>query len=121
MNRQPGAATAGPAPRPLGATVAALVAAVPEAAVPPPFEALPPAPGAPPPAAAAGPVVPGVPVEPVVKKIPAQSFLKTPEPAGSPWASCGKSASGRFHQVICGAMASIRLSYPAASSASAPP
>lgn len=49
---------------------------------------------------------------PVVTKIPAQSFLKTPS---------GKSASARFQYVICGAMASTRLSYPAARSAAAPP
>lgn len=49
---------------------------------------------------------------PVVRKIPAQSFLKTPS---------GNSASARFQYVISGAMASTRRSYPAASSEIAPP
>ncbi len=63
----------------------------------------------------------GADAEPVVKKIPAHSFLNTPSAAELPCAACGNSASARFHQVICGAIASIRPSYPAASSDTAPP
>ncbi len=48
----------------------------------------------------------------MLMKIPAQSFLKT---------SSGKSASARFQYVICGAIASTRRSYPAASREAAPP
>lgn len=61
------------------------------------------------------------PEEPVVKKMPAQSFLNTPSAGLLPCTLCGKSACGRSHQVIWGAMASIRGSAAAASSAIAPP
>lgn len=49
---------------------------------------------------------------PVDRNMPVHSFLKTP---------FGKSASGRSHQVMSGAMASTRSSYPAVSRETAPP
>ncbi len=67
------------------------------------------------PADPAGPTAaPGCipPAEPVVKNSPAHSFLNTP---------CGNKESARFQYVICGAIASTRRSYPAASSETAPP
>ncbi len=81
--------------------------------------ASPPARGAPP----DGPRPPAEPgaTEPVVKKIPAHSFLNTPSAAPEPCTPCGNSESARFHQVIWVATASIRWSAAEASSETAPP
>jgi hypothetical protein len=57
---------------------------------------------------------------PPVKKIPAQTFLNTPFAAPLPVAS-GNRESARSYQVICGAMASMRRSYAAASREIPPP
>ena len=79
------------------------------------------------------------PEPPAPKNRPAQAFLNTPEPAdegpltraagveggaaaaAGAAANCGKRAWRRSFQVICGAIASTRRSYPASRRASAPP
>ena len=60
-------------------------------------------------AAPGGPVSAAVADEPLPKNRPAHTFLKTPLPGPAPVAS-GRNALARSFQVICGTIASMRLS-----------